>query len=435
MKEKNKIIVIILLLVVTVLLFRLEKNINRGKEVIQIDEEPILYTIKDPEFWIDKIEDKGLLLMNSMEIEQFNRKIFSQFDFLMDLENHVDSIKGEELKDLIKNISKPSKEIGYDREGNIMDADYFNRLIYNSNLESLPASIPIKYGVTTNRTMIRTFPTLEPSYREKDDTHFDRFMETAIYPWEPLVIYSESADGEWYFGRMYNYLGWIPKKDMAIGQKEEIFHYINLESFLIVIDKQIYVDDILLDMGVRIPIIKEGRDSHIVALPARNQEGQLEIVEKEIYILDKFNKGYLPYTKENIIRQGFKFYGEEYGWGGKDNKRDCSALIMDIHRTFGLKLPRNSIEQGVETIGKIHSKENIPPASLLYMPGHTMLYLGEHEGLGYILHQFSGYYEEGEEGLNYIEMMRTDVTPITIKTSNGKTYMEMISICKEFIMD
>lgn len=420
---------------VTILLYRLEKNINREKEVPQTYDESILYNIKDPGFWIDKIEDKDLLLMNSMEIEQFNSQIFSQHDFLIDLEDHVDNITGEELRELIKNISKIPKEIRYDREGNIMDEDYFNKFIHNLNLESFPTSIPIRYGVTTKRTVIRTFPTLEPSYKEKDDTHFDRFMETAIYLWEPLIIYSESADGEWYFGRMYNYLGWIPKKDVAIGDKEEIFYYINLEPFLTVIDKQIYLDGNLLDMGVRIPIIDEEGDSYIVALPIRNQEGQLEIAEKEIHILDKFNKGYLPYTKENIIRQGFKFYGEEYGWGGKDNKRDCSAFIMDIHRTFGLKLPRNSIEHGMETIGKIYSKENIPPASILYMPGHTMLYLGEYEGLGYILHQFAGYYERGEEGHNYIEVMRTDITPINIKTSNGKTYMEMVSICKEFIMD
>ncbi len=34
-----------------------------------------------------------------------------------------------------------------------------------------------------------------------------------------------------------------------------------------------------------------------------------------------FSKGYLPYTKENIIKQGFKFKGEEYGWGGGINNK------------------------------------------------------------------------------------------------------------------
>ena len=433
MKEKRRILITVLLLIVTVLLFRLEKYINKGKEVIHQNKEPVFYTIEDPEFWIDRIEDKDLLLMNLTEIEKFNEEILKKFDFLVDLEEHKENIKKEKLQELIESTSQIPGELRYDREGNIMDEDYFNRLIHNFNLESYPASISIKYGVTINRTMIRTFPTFEPSYREKDNPNFDRFMETAIYPWEPLIIYSESTDGEWYFGRMYNYLGWIPKKDVAIGEKEEIFSYIKREPFLVVIDKQVYIEDLLLDMGVRVPIIEENKDAYVIGIPTRNEDGQLEIVEKEIHTLEKFNKGYLPYTKENIIKQGFKFYGEEYGWGGSDNKRDCSAFIMDIYRTFGLKLPRNSIEQGIESIGKIHSKENIPPASILYMPGHTMLYLGEENGVGYILHQFAGYYEEGEKGLNYIEVMKTGVTPLTIKISNGKSYMEVINVCKEFI--
>ena len=64
-----------------------------------------------------------------------------------------------------------------------------------------------------------------------------------------------------------------------------------------------------------------------------------------------------------------------------------------------------------------------------------MLFLGENEGIGYILHQFAGYYEEGEEGLYYIDMMKTAVSPLIIKTSSGITYMEMVSICKEFVID
>ncbi|MCF6465766.1 hypothetical protein C3E90_07735 [Clostridium sp. Cult2] len=434
-KEKNKIITIILLLVLSILFYRLEKIINKEKEGLQAEEKSIFYTIEDSEFWIDKLEDKDLLLMDQFEIEQFNIENFTKFDFLMELKDHEPNMKKMELEKLIENTSKVPNEFRYDREGNITNEDYFKKLISNFNLESIPENVSVNYGVTINRTMIRTFPTFEPSYKEKDDIHFDRFMETAIYPWEPLVIYSESKDGEWYFGRMYNYLGWIPKEDVAIGEKDEIFGYINREPFLVVIDKQIYVDDLLLDMGVRVPLMEEKDGSYIILLPTKGQKGKLEVVDKEVYILEVFNKGYLPYTKENIIKQGFKFYGEEYGWGGMNNKRDCSAFILDIYRAFGLKLPRNSTEQGMGSIGKIYGKDKMPPASVLYMPGHTMLYLGQHEGIDYILHQFAGYFEEGEEGLNYVDMMKTAVTPLTIKTSSGKTYMEMISICKEFVID
>ncbi len=66
-------------------------------------------------------------------------------------------------------------------------------------------------------------------------------------------------------------------------------------------------------MGVRIPPLKEEReDSYIILFP----EGEeFTIVEKEIPKSKGLSLGYLPYTKENIILQAFKFKGEAYGWG------------------------------------------------------------------------------------------------------------------------
>src|SRR5699024_3940686 len=129
---------------------------------------------------------------------------------------------------------------------------------------------------------------------------------------------------------------------------------------------------------------------------------------------------------------------EEYGWGGMNNKRDCSAFIMDIYRTFGLKLPRNTSEQGLKSIGKIYefnNAENFIPAIVLYMPGHTMLYLGEDGGEHYMIHQFAGYYVKEGDKLNYIEMMKTAVTPIDLRTSTGETYIDKVYLGKEFIKD
>lgn len=448
MKEKRKVIVIIILSLIAFVLFKVDQKLNRKEkgykvnaetdedvhvDTLEVHKEVGLYTIEDPEYWIERIVQSDLLLMNSSEIKDYNKDNFHQLDYLVDIENHKDTIEKTQLEEIIKMVSKKPAELRFDSQGNVMDEGYFNELMKNLNLESIPHKVSMKYGVTVNRTVLRTFPTYEPSYKKEGDIEFDRFMETAIYPWEPLAIYIESADGEWYFGRIYNYLGWIPKKDVAIGDKENIFYYINWEPFLVVIDRQVNLDGVILDMGVRIPLIGEDEEGYKVLMPTRSEEGKFEVLEKKLPTSKSFYKGYLPYTKANIIKQGFKFLGEEYGWGGMNNTRDCSALIMDIHRTFGIKLPRNSIEQGMDSLGKVYDKGNFPPASVLYMPGHIMLYLGEDEGIGYILHQVAGYYEESGEGLKYVEAMKTIVTPITIKTSTGKTYLENIVICKEFV--
>ena len=55
--------------------------------------------------------------------------------------------------------------------------------------------------------------------------------------------------------------------------------------------------------------------------------------------------GYLPYTRAHILRQAFKMLGENYGWGGQREGRDCSSFIMDIYNVFGIRSPRNADQQ------------------------------------------------------------------------------------------
>ena len=58
-------------------------------------------------------------------------------------------------------------------------------------------------------------------------------------------------------------------------------------------------------------------------------------------------RDYLPLTRANLLRQGFKFLGERYGWGHSYNARDCSGFVSDVYRSFGVQLPRNTRDQAV----------------------------------------------------------------------------------------
>lgn len=447
---KYKIIVLILLLILTVYLMKTDKP-REEKEEIDVkpsEETPRkIFTIEDPEYWIEKLEEKDLVLMDGKKIQEFNRRNFSRVESLVDLKEHDPIIKKEDLIHLINSISTIPNEERYDKDGNVMDRDYYNLLLSNLNLDSIKDT-NIQYGTTINRTFLRTFPTYEPSYRKKGDTQFDRFQETAVYSLEPIIIYSESSDREWYFARMYNYIGWIPKDKIAIGEKEEIFNYIDMEPFIVAIDRQIIIGDILFDMGVRIPLKEEKENSYIILIPEKDENNKFQIKEYEINKFKELNLGYLPYTKENIILQAFKLNGEQYGWGGLNNTRDCSAFMMDIYRTFGIKLPRNTLEQGSKSLGrqydlnhnmplerKMEILEELPKVTPLYMPGHTMLYLGKDKDEYYIIHQFAEHYVGNEGTLEKISMMKTAVTPVTIKISSGKTYLENIYLAKEFIIE
>jgi len=121
------------------------------------------------------------------------------------------------------------------------------------------------------------------------------------------------------------------------------------------------------------------------------------------------NIGYLPFTKQNIIKQGFKFLGERYGWGHDYNGRDCTGFVGEIYKTFGLLMPRNSGQQGKASYGeninfnaeskkqdKMKAISQLEIGDLIYIPGHVVMYLGDDDGQPYIIHDVKGlsYYDE-----------------------------------------
>lgn len=66
MKTKNKIILIIILLALTSYLIKTNKPKEESVEKVEIKSEPKkVFTMEEPEFWIEKLENKDDILMNS----------------------------------------------------------------------------------------------------------------------------------------------------------------------------------------------------------------------------------------------------------------------------------------------------------------------------------------------------------------------------------
>ena len=118
-----------------------------------------------------------------------------------------------------------------------------------------------------------------------------------------------------------------------------------------------------------------------------------------------------------------------YGWGDKLGGRDCSRFIMDLFRTFGILMPRNSKEQakvGVD-LDRVKGKSNkekrrvldqaIPLATTLRLPGHIMLYLGRDEGKDYVIHSLSGI--QGPEKIETIGKVVVSDLSLGSKGPNG----------------
>ena len=111
----------------------------------------------------------------------------------------------------------------------------------------------------------------------------------------------------------------------------------------------------------------------------------------------------LPFTAKNVALLAKEFYGEPYGWGGSYECRDCSATTRDFLGPFGIFLRRNSGKQAkdgtsttrIKGIPKSAKKKKIiqkaePFRSLLHVPGHIVLYLGQYKGEPVIMHTYWG---------------------------------------------
>lgn len=142
-------------------------------------------------------------------------------------------------------------------------------------------------------------------------------------------------------------------------------------------------------VGMALPLKSPAADTGFVTVlaPARNHLGRAEMLEARV---PKHGIQALPFPASP------KFFaeilnalmGQTYGWGGLYENRDCSALIKDVFAGFGMALPRNSKDQAAagqsislkrlsrrEKQDRIRTK-GVPLRTLLYMPGHIMLYLG-----------------------------------------------------------
>lgn len=111
-------------------------------------------------------------------------------------------------------------------------------------------------------------------------------------------------------------------------------------------------------------------------------------------------------TRRALLEAAFDFYGDPYGWGGKDGGYDCSRFLLDLFARFGIELPRHSASQAdagsfsidVSGVEDLNEKRLLLEAAarrgvtLIHFPGHIMLYLGQtEEGVPMAMHAFSEY--------------------------------------------
>jgi hypothetical protein len=288
----------------------------------------------------------------------------------------------------------------------IPDENYYN-------LDSLLEKNEISYAIVTEKTDIRIIPTRLRIFCEPK---IDKAQGTSIKFGEPLVVLHRTADNEWSFVRTYNVEGWIRTEKIAFTTRDKFANYINMSNFLVIISKKEFIKDNYLDMGVKLELKNENEKSYAVNFPARDRKGLLFYQEIDVEKNSGLHRGYLDYSEKNIVAQAMKYYGTPYEWGSTNDGVDCSGLILNVYSVFGFKLPRNSSKQQI--MGKdnyrftgssrapkflaslinrqIYKKNRVldhdaKAGSILFFPGHVMLYLGKVANKHYVVHSLFKY--------------------------------------------
>lgn len=418
------------------------------------------------DFWIDRTARVDELLADEKDVARIVSEAFSNDPNMVDLAGYPESMSGPEVASLIRAISKPYGQALFYRDGGKVAAADYDRYTQNLNLAELPDSVQVRFGMVVRRADMRAWPTKDIVFKTQETVDLDRFQENGLFPADAVAVLHESADGQWYFVQSYNYAAWVLQDRIVIGDREPILQYRDASRFLIVAGGKVTtnfnpkteaISELQLEMGVRLPLLdpdsvesnvdgQNPQSSHPVLLPVRDERGNLAFRTALIARSQDVCIGYMPYTRRNILHQSYKFLGERYGWGHSYNARDCSGLVMEVYKTFGILLPRNSAQQYSSPIGnnrffqasdsveeKLEKLAACDVGDLLYCPGHVMLYLGHVDGEPYVIHSLFGAGWTGDDGSFKEGVLNgVAVTPLRqIYMSRDATYFDLLYSIKQ----
>ena len=351
---------------------------------------------QNPAFYAKQIKPFSKSKQQKLD-EAFNKKYFEPWD--------------------LKQIDIPKEDFGWEtrfitkkpiyRENRKVIPPYrYNKWLRNAQMDQLDSK---KYkAITIRRTDVKALPTSAAFYRDPkrvgEGFPFDYNQNSALHINVPLYISHFSKDRRWAYVRASYSFGWVKISDLALVNNAFIQKFKNGKYAMTIKDNLRLYDDkkrsfSIVKLGALFPISADGQ-SYLTA--RRNAKGQARVHKVQAASPHIIAQKPLPFTPENVAMLAKEFYGEPYGWGGSYECRDCSATTRDFLGAFGIFLRRNSSKQAkdgqqikIRNWVKSYKKQFIiqnakPFRSLLYVPGHIVLYLGQYKGEPVIMHTYWG---------------------------------------------
>jgi hypothetical protein len=413
------------------------------------------------DYWARRATRANAVVLDTHAIARQNERLKQVDQSVRDLEQLPTTLAATEVRTWVEAMSSRPERTLYDEQGQEITAQQIDAWLAASNLDSVVSTQATRYGMVVRRADLRTFPTRARVFSNAEDTDIDRFQENALFPGTPVVIAHTSRDGEWLFVVSALYSAWIEKSAVAEGRRDTIFAYARKSPYLVVIGAKAHtvytperpeLSSLQLEMGARVPLLPDwpietpvnGQHpytAHVVELPYRASDGSLQFSPALLPKNQEVEGDYLPLTRANILRQGFKFLGERYGWGHSYDARDCSGFVSEVYRSFGVQLPRNTRDQGVspalnrieltdadDHTARVQLLRDAQVGDLIYIPGHVMMVIGHEHGEPYIIHDTTGINFRREGGdIERARLNGVSVTPLLpLLLSDGRPMIDRV---------
>lgn len=389
-------------------------------------------------YWVAKNQGGDKVILNKEGLAVYQAKLYANSPSLVDLVAYPSAVAGTTVASKLTKYDVLEDDLYL--HGNKVSNNYKNILRQQTNVEALPAMVNVRYGIVVRTANLRTLPTGEGLFFYAGEKHFDALQETTFDPCEPVIILHQSANGYFYYVQGRNYSGWLSKFDVALADKSTWLTYAKPEKFLVVTDRSFTLktdgQQVTYLQGATLPVVGEAGAYYTVQAPVRRSDGTLYKEKLNVALTNKaVHLGYLPYTSNNLVQCAFKFYGSPYGWGGLNHSVDCSALIYRAYKACGLVLPRNADEQEAALGKNLTFTKNkaladrykqinkLAPGSVLFMPDHTMMYIGTYNGAPHAIHALGSYSDSGVKK----QMMKVVVSDLGLQKVDGSSFGENLT--------
>ncbi len=358
---------------------------------------------QSPAFFADKLPAKEQVLLSQEEQQKQYEKFKKNF---VNIWKQTKPFKGN-LAYFRSYVQVPAEKRGYAENLQRWSDKHYQALAHNAQYETFPSMA--RNGLVVSDAGLRLAPTDKPYFinpkRSGQAYPFDMFQNSTLRVGAAVKVFHVSYDNAWYYVEATNASGWVHREHIAFTTPEIEDLWVNAREYVAVTRDNVLVKNEnfceAVNLGSVLPLVSENGQDYVLAVPLQGLYGEAHL---EHCYIEKKNAVKMPLflTADKVAQLSEQLMGNVYGWGGMYNNRDCSSTLQDLFTPFGIWLPRNSSQQAKAgqriMLTNLSEKEKedrirslaIPFQTLLYLPGHIGLYLGQFDGKAVMLHNMWG---------------------------------------------